>query len=142
MPLLISETIDTTVDLSTNAHKYNSRILITSDVASRLTGVRNNYNNRRLGKIYHSSTETSEEIYDVYDGDPADTKYSKMRSRLFFETGVDLFLKGSYLEARSYFIEILKVDRNDSAAKHYVFKCDNCIAGACSELEKQYIEIW
>lgn len=142
MPLLMSETIDTTVTLSENAQKYNSRILVTSDVISQLAGARNNYNNRRLGRIYHSATELSEDIYDVYDGDPADTKYSKMRSRLFFETGVDLFLKGSYLEARSYFIEILKVDRNDAAAKHYVFRCDNCIAGVSSELEKQFIEIW
>ncbi len=142
MPLLMSETIDTTVNLSENAQKYNSRILITSDVASRLSGMSRDYNIRRLGKIYHALSDRSEEIYDVYDGDPVDTKYSKMRSRLFFETGVDLFLKGSFLEARSYFIEILKVDRNDAAAKHYVFQCDNCIAEAGDELEKQYLEIW
>ena len=142
MPLLMSETIDTTVKLSENAQKYNSRILITSDAVSRLSGVSKNYNIRRLGKIYHTATDKSEEIFDVYDGDHADIKYSKMRSRLFFETGVDLFLKGSYLEARSYFIEILKVDRNDAAAKQYVFRCDNCIAETAGELEKQYLEIW
>ena len=142
MPLLMSETIDTTIILSENAEKYNSRILITSDYVSKMTGVRNNYNNRRLGRIYHALTGLTEDIYDVYDGDPADTKYSKMRSRLFFETGVDLFLKGSYLEARSYFIEILKVDRNDAAAKQYVFRCDKCLAGECSELEMKFIEVW
>ena len=142
MPLLMSETIDTAVTLSEYAEKYNSRILITSDLESQMAGVRNNYNNRRLGKIYHALTDLSEYIYDVYDGDPADTKYSKMRSRLFFETGVDLFLKGSYLEARSYFIEILKVDRNDAAAKQYVFRCDKCLAGECSELEMKFIEVW
>ena len=141
MPLVMSETMDTATFLSQTAQKYNSRILVTSDVASRLAGFQTKYNSRRLGKIFHIGPGTSEDIYDVYDGDLADTKYSKMRSRLFFETGVDLFLKGSYLEARSYFIELLKYDRNDAAAKQYVFKCDSCIAGTAEEVDKKYLEL-
>ena len=141
MPLVLSETMDTATFLSVTAPKYNSRILITSNVTSRLTDFYKRYNSRRLGKIFHTATDRSEDIYDVYDGDIADTKYSKMRSRLFFENGVDLFLKGSYLEARSYFIELLKFDRNDAAAKQYVFRCDSCIAKASDENEKQYLEI-
>lgn len=141
MPLVMSETMDTASFLSENAHKYNSRILLTSDASSRLPDFQKRYNSRRLGKIYHPATNESEDIYDIYDGDLADNKYSKMRSRLFFETGVELFLKGNYLEARSYFIEILKVDRNDAAAKQYVFRCDNCIAGTADEYEKTYLEL-
>jgi hypothetical protein len=140
MPLVMSETMDTAVFLSENAQKYNARILITSDAASRITHFQTRYNSRKLGELYHTQNDTSEEIFDVYDGDLADTKYSKMRSRLFFETGVDLFRKGSYLEARSYFIELLKFDRNDAAAKQYVFRCDSCISETANEYEKKYIE--
>ncbi len=141
MPLVMSESMDTAIFLSESAQKYNSRIIVTSDVASRLVGFQTKYNSRRLGKLFHSGTAATEDIYDVFDGDLADTKYSKMRSRLFFETGVDLFLKGSYLEARSYFIELLKYDRNDAAAKQYVFKCDSCIAGTADEADRQYLEL-
>ncbi|MBQ3842790.1 MAG: hypothetical protein II820_08875 [Ruminiclostridium sp.] len=141
MPMVMSETMDTATFLSETAQKYNSHILITSAAASRLNDFQQSYNSRRLGKIYHSAADRTEELYDVYDGDLADTKYSKMRSRLFFETGVGLFLKGSYLEARSYFIELLKFDRNDAAAKQYVFRCDSCIAGNAGDYEKQYLEI-
>ena len=141
MPLMMSETMDTVTALSENAQKYNSRILVTGDAMARLSGSKQ-FNSRRLGMIYHKSADISEEIYDVYDGDLADTKYSKMRSRLFFETGVKLFLKGAYLEARTYFIEILKADRNDAAAKQYVFKCDNCMADETDDNEKKYLEIW
>ena len=141
MPLVMSETMDTSIFLSIAAQKYNSRILVTSDAAARLPDFLTKYNSRKLGLIYHPSYNTSENVYDVYDGDLAETKYSKMRSRLFFETGVDLFLKGSYLEARSYFIELLKYDRNDAAARQYVFRCDSCIAGTADEYEKQYLEL-
>ena len=141
MPLIMSETMDTAVFLSETAMKYNSRILITSDASMKLTDFQMRYNSRKLGRIYHAMTELSEDIFDVYDGDLADTKYSKMRSRLFFETGVDLFLKGEYLEARTYFIELLKFDRNDAAAKQYVYRCDSCIAGTADEYKKQYLEI-
>ncbi len=140
MPLVMSETMDTAIFLSDAARRYNSRILVTSDIADRMLGFQKLYNSRRLGKMYHPASDTAEDIYDIYDGDLADTKYSKMRSRLFFETGVELFLKGNYLEARSYFIELLKFDRNDAAAKQYVFRCDSCLAGTADENEKKYIE--
>ncbi|MCR4780958.1 MAG: hypothetical protein K5876_07680 [Ruminiclostridium sp.] len=141
MPLVMSETMDTSTFLSESAQKYNSRILVTSDISTRLPGFQTRYNSRKLGQIYHLGSMTAEYIFDVYDGDVAETKYSKMRSKLFFETGVDLFLKGSFLEARSYFIELLKFDRNDAAAKQYVFRCDSCIAGTADEFAKQYLEL-
>ena len=141
MPLVMSESTDTAIFLSEMAQMYNSRIIITSDAAERLPDFQKSYNSRRLGKLYHPNSDKSEDIYDVYDGDRAETKYSKMRSRLFFETGVDLFLKGSYLEARTYFIELLKFDRNDAAAKQYVFKCDSCLSDAADENERRYLAL-
>ena len=141
MPLIMSDIMDTAVFLSNTAQKYNSRILATSNASALLNDFQTRYNSRRLGKLYNTLADSSLDIFDVYDGDIADTKYSKMRSRLFFENGVDLFLKGSYLEARSYFIELLKYDRNDAAAKQYVFKCDSCLSGTADENEKKYLEL-
>ena len=141
MPLVVSDNMDTAVFLSERAQAYNSRILITGGAAGLIGDFQSRYNTRRLGLIYHKASGAVEEFFDLFDGDKTDEKYSKMRSRLFFETGVDLFHKGSFLEARSYFIELLKFDRNDAAARQYVFRCDRCIAGDASDDEKQYLEI-
>ena len=140
IPIVISEIMETAQFLSHLALNYHSRILVTGSAASLTKDFQLRYNNRRLGRLFHASANFADDIFDVYDGDRADAKYSKMRSRLFFETGVDLFLKGNYLEARSYFIEILKFDRNDAAAKQYVFRCDSCIAGTATEFEKKYLD--
>ena len=90
--------------------------------------------------LYRASRE--ELIYDVFDSDPTDSKYSKRRSRIAFETGVDLFLQGKYAQARSYFIELLKLDRNDVTAKRYVFMCDRAVSSDTQPKEAKYLEIW
>jgi uncharacterized protein YrzB (UPF0473 family) len=41
-----------------------------------------------------------------------------------FEKGAEAFVQGNIEEARKCFIEVLKMDRYDSAAKEYVFLCD------------------
>ena len=141
MPLVVSENMDTAVFLSERAQAYNSRILITDAAASISNDFQSRYNVRRLGLLYSKADDMSQDFYDVFDGDKTDDKYNKMRSRLFFETGVDLFQKGSFLEARSYFIELLKFDRNDAAARQYVFRCDRCISGDADDDDKKYLEI-
>ena len=141
MPLVVSEKMDTAVFLSEIAQTYNSRILITGGAAAISKDFQSRYNVRRLGLLYSRANDLCEDFYDIFDGDKTDDKYNKMRSRLFFETGVDLFQKNSFLEARSYFIELLKFDRNDAAARQYVFRCDRCISNEASDDEKKYLEI-
>ena len=141
MPLVLSESMDTAVFLGESARRYNAKILVTNAAVSRVNHFQMRYNHRRLGRIFHTTSGEAEDFFDVFDGDQTETKYSKMRSRLFFETGVSLFLKGSYLEARSYFIELLKFDRNDAAAKQYIYKCDSLIAGAANDTEMQYLAV-
>ncbi len=140
MPMTISEGAGFARFLSSICGKYNSHILITESVAQRITNFNGRFNNRRLGKFHISSENKDEVVYDVFDGDIIESKNSKRRGKLFFETGIDVFSSGNYMQARSYFIELLKANRNDTAAKQYLFLCDRCI----SEQEglNKYIEVW
>ncbi len=139
--LVISECTRLARFLRGIAGKYNSHILITESVADKIPGFFTGYNSRRLGKIIHRKNGLTEFIYDVFDGDSIDVKNAKKRGKLFFETGVNMFLEGRYDVARSYFIELVKSYRNDSAAKEYLLLCDKCLSGKGSDI-RDYLEIW
>ena len=126
--IAISTDNSITRSISRLAVDCRARILITETAASRIRDFGNRYTARRLGLIHSRYRNVDMDLYDVFEGDSVDSKYRKRRSKIFFEKGVDLFLSGNYMQARSYFIELLKFDRNDGPAKEYVFKCDSCIA--------------
>ena len=127
--------------ISELAEPLGAKILITGSAADRIAGFSGRYSSRRLGFVRSRISERDIELFDVFDGDPAETKYKKRRSRLFFEKGVELFLAESYLQARSYFIELLKFDRVDKPAKEYIFKCDSFLADDKPESSARYLAV-
>ncbi len=139
-PLAISKEVGTARLLSETARKYQARILMTGTSLSGVRSFENRFSTRKIGRFMFGSGD--ELIYDVFDSDPTDRKYAKKRSRIAFETGVELFMQEKYLQARSYFIELLKLDRNDATAKRYVFMCDRALSGAADARELKYLEIW
>ena len=126
----IAVSADNTItrSISELAVGLKARILLTETAASRIRDFGNRYTSRRLGLIHSRYGNLDIDLYDVFEGDPTESKYKKRRSKLFFEKGVELFLKGDYMQARTYFIELLKYDRSDEPAKRYVFRCDGFIA--------------
>lgn len=104
--------------------KYYARILAAESYVSRIDGFEKNYNHRLLGSVYIRVTGSGEKIYDVFDGDEAEVRNRKRKTKMIFEKGVRLFAAREFAESRTYFIETLKADRNDKAAREYVFLCD------------------
>ncbi len=141
-PFAISEDVVVARRLSASACNYDSRIMMSGSAVQRIHSFENRFNCRRLGLIRNGRTGRDESIYDVFDSDPTNLKYGKRRSRLVFETGVRLFLKGEYLQARAYFIEILKYTRNDKTAKKYIFMCDKALAETDTGASHKYLEVW
>lgn len=139
-PLTISECTKMAHELHSIAGKYNAHILITENAASQIPDFFQKFNTRCLGSILFRDTGEEMPFYDVFDGDPIETKNSKRRSKLFFETGVKLFAEQEYEKARSYFIELIKSDKNDRAAKKYLEICDRIRNGECAAVKN--IEIW
>lgn len=120
----MSESMNLAEALQEKAGKYGARILITSEFASCIREFEKKFNSRLLGYFYDSSRKKAVQIYDIYDGDRPERKQNKRKGRMIFEKGVELYVHGSYTEARLYFAEVLKADRGDLAAREYLYLCD------------------
>lgn len=126
--LTISETTGLAEFLQELAVRYRAGILVTGSLRKQIPDFDKNYNSRYLGNIYLRAVGASEELYDVYDGDEPTDKNGKRKTRLLFEQGVELFQNKNYQDARQHFIEVLKANRMDGAAKEYLYLCNGCIA--------------
>lgn len=106
------------------ASKYSARILATADYVESVKGFAKAYNHRLLGYFYIQEMGCVQKIFDIFDGDETAVRNRKRKTRMLFEKGVSLFVKREFTQARGYFIEVLKADREDRAAGEYVFLCD------------------
>ena len=137
--LAISDALELTRRLSSYCLTADTHILVTEIAAGSIRNFNNRYGVRKLGLVYVTTDKKERIIYDIYDGDVTEKKYSKQRSKLFFETGVNHFLAGSYLQARSCFIELLKFDRSDSITKRYIMMCDKALS---EQKQVRYLDTW
>jgi class 3 adenylate cyclase len=125
------------VFLQKKAPKYYARILAAGSYIEKIENFEKKFNHRFLGYIYIRNTNSIEKIYDIFDGDTAAVRNQKRKTRMIFEKGVALFLERKFQEARIYFIEVLKTDRYDRAAREYVLLCERY--GAKTEQESDDI---
>ena len=135
----ISEHSNLTGFLRGIAPKYSSRILTTGSAISKISDFNKKYNSRLIGFLYIRNEDTAEKLYDVFDGDTADMKHMKKQTKELFEKGVSLYCAREFYEARLVFIEVLKQFREDSAAKEYLYLCDNYYQKDTSDIDI-YIE--
>lgn len=122
--LTISETTGLVEFLQELAVRCRARILITGNLKRQIPAFDKNYHSRYLGDIYLKAAKRTEELYDVYDGDAGTDKNGKRKTRLLFEKGVELYKNKDFHEARLHFVEVLKADRLDGAAKEYLYLCN------------------
>lgn len=106
------------------AGKYYAKILVTASFIEKIPNYQKKFNVRFLGYIYIKNTDSIQKLYDVFDGDEQEIRNRKRQTRIVFEKGVALFSKQNYQEARQHFIEVLKTDRFDKAAKEYIYLCE------------------
>lgn len=124
--LTISETTGFADFLQEMGNRYGARILLTGSLKEQIRDFERNYNSRYLGKILIRSSGVFEDIYDVYDGDDQVSRNLKRKTKLLFEKGVCLFQEQKFYDARLHFIEVLKANRMDGAAKQYLYLCNQC----------------
>ncbi len=125
--LNVSEYMELSKYIQSIARKHYSKLLVTGSYVALLDNFDQRFNSRYLGKIYVNQMSAYEDLYDVYDADTLDTRNKKRKTKMNFENGVRLFIQKDYYEARLQFVETLKADRNDRAAKEYLLLCDKCI---------------
>lgn len=111
--------------LQSIALEYYSQILISGAFASQVEGFFEQYEYRFLGYIYIKSMKKLEKIYDVSEVNSKEVRWLKRKTKAMFEEGVWLFTKGNYEMARKHFVEVLKVNREDCAARKYLYQCEH-----------------
>ncbi len=111
--------------LQRSAAKYSASILVTERLLEHDPTIMSKYTCRLLGKFYFNRLKKALKVYDFYDGDKIDVRTAKRKTALLFDKGVSLFLAGDFAQARSYFIEVIKANRMDKAARIYLSLCDN-----------------
>lgn len=106
------------------AAKYYARIIVTEEYLDQLEDVQKQFHIRKLGAVWLQGMRCLQVIYDVYDGDPAGIRDMKRQTRMVFEEGVELYAKGKLEDARRHFVEVIKADENDRAARRYIKLCE------------------
>ena len=140
--LTISEYSRLSKYLQSITGKYYSKILITASYAELIDDFAKRFSSRAIGFVYLTKLKKFEKLYDVYDGDTLEVRNKKRKTKLMFEKGVGLFAEKKYDDARLHFVEVLKTDRQDLAAKEYVYLCDKCSSGEGGFSHRTYLEAW
>jgi class 3 adenylate cyclase/HAMP domain-containing protein len=120
---VISEDVHLASVLERLSEPLGASILVTNDYFSKLRDPER-FRHRNLGRITPEGQEEAVELIDVYEGDPEPMRLAKERTKTLFERGLMLCQEGRFYDARETFVEVLKLNRLDKAAKLYFYLCD------------------
>jgi class 3 adenylate cyclase len=100
------------------SNKLNVSILASESIIQSLEN-KNGYLYRYMGKIVLENTAEPIRIYDIFQGDREHIRNLHTYTKESFEKGIRFYENGEFLEARTCFIDVLRRDREDGAAKVY-----------------------
>lgn len=120
----VSELIPLSEFLLELGETYGASVMITGSAAEQIPDFQTRYHVRMIGFIYLKAAEKAEAVYDVFDGDSQEDRKNKEETGQLFRDGVSEFWEGKYYEARLKFAQVLRINRNDGAAREYVYRCD------------------
>lgn len=98
-------------------------ILITENVL-RDVSKRSAFRCRSLGRVHMDGKDEPLKLYDVFEGDPEIVRRGKERTKELFESAVVMYQEGRFYDARETFLEVIKQNRYDKAAKLYFYLAD------------------
>jgi len=121
---VVSDQVRLAGELEKASGKLGASILLTEEaLAACKKTVRLEY--RKLGAVQLYGEQRTIELYDVYEGDPEPIRKLKRETQRTFEEAVELYRNGRFYDAREAFVEVVKRNRDDLAAKLYFFACDH-----------------
>lgn len=120
---VISEHVSLASELETMTAQLGVSILITDEAYRELSNP-GAYMLRSLGLVLPYGEEQAFRLYDVYQGDPEEIRKLKHETRAAFETAIEWYQNGRFYDAREAFVQIIKINRFDQAARLYFYLCD------------------
>ncbi|HBV97858.1 MAG TPA: hypothetical protein DEF36_12540 [Desulfotomaculum sp.] len=119
---VISDTVNLAAAMEKLTEKFGTSILITEDMID--DSIRDNYQYRWLGLVHVEDKEYPVKIYDLFQCDPDAISRLKQETRDIFEEGIMFYQDGRFLDARGRFVEVIRINYRDEAARIYFFLCD------------------
>lgn len=129
---VISDDVNTTATLERMSDTMGASILVTRTFFEQLRSPER-FRHRQLGRVRIEGKDEPLELIDVYEGDSDAVRALKDRTKGMFERGIALCQEGRFFDARETFIEVIKVNRFDKAAKLYFYLCDEYYQKGASE---------
>ncbi|CAI6081427.1 adenylate/guanylate cyclase domain-containing protein [Cohnella sp. JJ-181] len=120
---VISDDVQRTTMLEQISDLVGCSIVATRDYFEQLRAPER-FMHRSLGRIRLEGSDEAMELIDVYEGDPEQQRAAKERTKALFERGLALCQEGRFYDARETFVEVIKQNRMDKAAKLYFYLCD------------------
>ena len=120
---VISDDVHLTATLEKMSEELGASVLVTRDLFEQLREPER-FRHRSLGRITPEGQDQAIELIDVFEGDSEPVRLAKERTKALFERGLMLCQEGRFYDARETFVEVIKQNRMDKAAKLYFYLCD------------------
>lgn len=102
-------------------------VLLTGDAAEQLGESRGSL--RYIGRYGKDGAGNPVDLYEALDALEPDIRQRRTAAKELFEDGIADYLAGDAARARKKFIDCVRKDGTDEAAKRYVFLCDQYLNG-------------
>ncbi|QGQ96633.1 HAMP domain-containing protein [Paenibacillus psychroresistens] len=129
---VISDNVNIAGILEKMSNSMGVSILITDEIYKVLTEPKQ-YESRSLGMVYIEGKDEPIHLYDVFQGDPEHVRKLKLKTKATFEIAVEAYQNGRFYDAREAFLEVIKLNRWDKAARLYFYLADDCYQNGASE---------
>lgn len=120
---VISDNVNLSLILEVLTDRFGAPIIISDDTYKSISKPVK-YHNRTLGLIRVEGKNDPIRIYDVFEGDHDIDRKLKQKTKKAFEEGIEFYQCGRFYDARGKFVEVIKENRADKAAKIYFLLCD------------------
>ncbi|WP_216651725.1 adenylate/guanylate cyclase domain-containing protein [Paenibacillus sp. NEAU-GSW1] len=120
---VISDDVNMTTVLEKVSETMGAPILATRTFFEQLRSPER-FRHRSLGRIRIEGKDEPIELIDVYEGDSETIRQLKDRTKTMFERGILLCQEGRFFDARETFVEVIRQNRADKAARLYFYLCD------------------
>ena len=98
--------------------KFEANILCTERMERWTDG----YGSRYIGKTQDGAELIR--VYEIYDGDPYSIRQGKAETEQAFAEGIYTLYTGDYTAAKRIFMEIVRRNSGDGAARYYLYLAD------------------
>lgn len=123
---VISNCVNEAVAIDKYAGWYNCSVLMTKAFIDSLEEPEANI--RYIGDLLDEHSKETIKINEWLETVHISNQNDYFKSKNTFENALEHFMKGQYLEAKSEFIQVIKMNEHDLVSREYLFKCESALA--------------